>query len=138
MTSLIRTLLSNLKDIEKVKQLISNDAKFIAIRSQSYPELPIYGTFTGHDGVELFLTTLRDTFDTQQFHIDHVIETPEHGAAFGRFEHRVRATGKMFRSHWAVMCAFEDGKISLYRFFEDSAALEEALETRTICKERIS
>lgn len=137
MNGIIKTLMSNLRDIDKVKQLVTDDTRFIAIRSQSHEELPIYGTFSGHEGVEQFLNLLRETFDTQQFHIDHVIETPVRGAAFGRFEHRVRANGKMFRSHWALMCEFQNGKISLYRFFEDSAALEEALECRTSCKENI-
>ncbi|WP_417267263.1 nuclear transport factor 2 family protein [Celeribacter baekdonensis] len=138
MTSLIQTFLASLNDLERAKTLITPDARFIAVRAEQYPDLPLYGTFLGHQGLEDFVVGLRKAFDTQSFHLDHVIENGEIGAAFGRFEHRIRTTEKVFRSHWAVMCEFQDGKISLYRFFEDTAALEDAMGCRTHSKESIA
>lgn len=135
MTEIIRTFFSSLSDLDKAKGLITPDAKFIAVRAADYPDLPLYGTFIGPEGLARFVTGLREAFDTQSFQVDHVVESEVTGAAFGRFEHRIRHTGKTFRSHWAVMCEFRQGKISLYRFFEDTAALEEAMERKTTCKE---
>lgn len=98
----------------------------------------IIGTFTGYAGLGQFAEGLRNTFDTQPFHVDDVVGDATLAAAFGRFEHRVRANGRMFRSRWAVMCRFQDGKAALFRFFEDTAALEEAPECRTVCQESIA
>jgi uncharacterized protein len=137
MTGIIQTFLSSLADLEKAKTMITPNARFIAVRSENYPELPLYGTFAGYSGLEAFVTGLRDAFDTQSFQIDHAIENASIGAAFGKFSHIVKATNKPFSSHWAVMCQFQHGKISLYRFFEDNAALEEAFLCRTTCKELV-
>ena len=40
----------------------------------------------------------------------------------------VRATGKVFDSDWALAMQFADGLLAHYRFYEDSAALEKAME----------
>ena len=137
MSSLIQTFLSSLTDLDHAKTLITTDARFIAVREQNYPDLPLYGTFTGAEGLVAFITGLRANFDTQRFHLDHVIETDQMGAGFGRFEHRIRSTGHMFRSHWAVLCHYSGGKIAQYRFYEDTAALEQAMAVQTDCVETI-
>lgn len=137
MTSIIRTFLKNFSNLEVIKALVAPDARFVGVRQKTYDTLPIYGTYHGPEGVAQFVTNLKSVFDTQAFHVDYVIETESEGAAFGRFEHLVRHTGKLFRSHWAVRCTFVDKKIASYHFYEDTAALEEALEVRTESKEQI-
>lgn len=138
MTNLIQTFLASLNDLETAQSLVTADARFIAVREESYPELPLYGTFVGHDGLSTFVDGLRAHFDTRSFVLDRSIENAAFGAAFGRFEHRIRTTGRLFRSHWAIYCAFDAGKISEYRFYEDTAALEEAMEVQTRCKETVT
>jgi uncharacterized protein len=138
MTGLIQTFFSSLGNLDRAKELVSEDVVFIAVRAERYSELPLYGTTVGYAGLEVFVSNLRAAFDTQSFLVDHVIESETKGAAFGRFEHRIRATGRLFRSHWAVFCEFADGKITTYRFYEDTAALEEAMERRTECRERMT
>ncbi len=137
MASIIQRFLSNFGDLEVVKTLVTPDARFVGVRENIYEELPIYGIYYGPEGAEAFITNLRAAFDTQAFYVDHVIETKSEGAAFGRFEHLVRHTGRLFRSHWAVRCTFVGQKIASYHFYEDTAALEEALEVRTESKEQI-
>ena len=137
MSERIRNFLSSLTDLDQAKKLMTPDVRIIAVREKSYDALPLYGTFMGHDGLVEFVSRLRTQFDTQQFNIDASLESEELGYASGRFEHRIRTTGRHFVSHWAVMCEFRDGQIALYRFYEDNAALEEAVGSRTICKEEI-
>ncbi len=137
MSSKIETFFASLSDLEVAKTLITEDCQFFPVRDEHYSEVPIYGARRGRDGLEDFVQSLRNAFDTQSFHVDHVMETETEGAGFGRFEHRVKTTGKMFRSHWALQCAFEDGKMSVYRFYEDSAALEESLGVQTRCIETV-
>jgi ribulose 1,5-bisphosphate synthetase/thiazole synthase len=38
-------------------------------------------------------------------------------------EHRVRNTGRLFRSEWALHCEVRDDRISTYKMCEDTAAL---------------
>lgn len=133
----IRNFLSALGDLERAKELVTPDVRFIAVREQSYETLPLYGTFVGRDGLVDFVSGLREHFDTQRFHIDASLENEDLGYASGRFEHRIRTTGLRFASHWAVMCEFREGQIALYRFYEDNAALEEAMVCRTESKEEI-
>lgn len=136
--SIIRTFLASLGDLDKAQQLVTPEARFIAVREQVDSTLPLYGTFIGRQGLKAFTEGLRRAFDTQMFKVDAVLENDTIGFASGRFEHRIRATDAIFRSHWALMCEFEDGRISLYRFFEDTAALEEAAGIRTQCKETVA
>lgn len=137
MSSKIETFFASLSDLEVAQTLITETCEIIGVREETYPELPIYGKRIGPDGLDAFVQSLRSAFDTQSFHVDHVFETDTTGAAFGRFEHRVKTTDKMFRSHWALQCTFEDGKMSLYRFYEDTAALEEGFAVKTQCKETV-
>ena len=41
-------------------------------------------------------------------------------------QHRVKRTGRLFQSEWALYCILSDGKISHYRIFEDTASLAAA------------
>lgn len=66
-----------------------------------------------------------------------MIENEIIGAAFGRFEHRILANDALFRSHWALKCKFKMGKIASHRLYEDTAALEEAMNSRSISRETI-
>ncbi|SMX29993.1 SnoaL-like domain protein [Pelagimonas phthalicica] len=138
MTSRIETFLASLSDLDQATTLITEDAKFIAVRAETYADLPLYGTYTGSEGLRAFIAALRQHFDTQSFVVDDVIENDTTGAAFGRFEHIIRQTRKTFRSHWALKTTFHKGKLSSYHFYEDTAALEEAMNQRTTSKETLS
>ena len=116
MTSRIKNFLAGLSDLESAKQHITDDCHFIAVRSETYDAMPLYGTFRGLNGLQAFVSGLRAHFDTQSFAVDHVIETETLGAAFGRFEHLVKPTGAMFRSHWGLLCSFKGGKNFLLSF----------------------
>ena len=45
---------------------------------------------------------------------------------YGTMQHRVKQTGRLFQSEWALYCILIDGKISHYRIFEDTAAFAAA------------
>lgn len=138
MTAYIKPFLASLNDLSHAKTLITADCQFIAVRAETYADLPLYGTFIGPEGLEVFVSGLRAAYDTQSFDIDHVIETETVGAAFGRFAHRITTTDEIFRSHWGLLCTFRRGKIATYRFYEDTAALEEAFHCRTQCRETVT
>lgn len=138
MAGIIRNFLDNFGNLEKTKLLVTPDVTFIGAREQSYPELPIYGTFIGHSGLERFMAGLGRAFKPQLFVIDEEVEEEHVGFVCGRFEHQIRDTGVLLRAHFAIMCRFKDGKIASYRIYEDTAALEEAFGIKTESRETVS
>ena len=84
------------------------------------------------------MAELRRVFDTQLFVVDQTMAEAGRGFAAGRFLHRVRETDRMFPSHWTLYAEFEGEQLALYRFYEDTAALEEACGVTTETQERVA
>jgi ketosteroid isomerase-like protein len=103
--------------------LVTADATFEA---QGPPTIPIYGRFEGHDGVRDFVATLREMFDTERFDVRQSTQSDGLAFAYGYMQHRVRNTGRVFRSEWALYCELREGRIRTYKMFEDTAALAAA------------
>jgi uncharacterized protein len=112
---------------EAALKLLAPDAIFEA---QGPPTVPIYGRFEGHDGVRRFIATLRELFDTERFEVRQSIQSGDIAFAYGYMQHRVRRTGQVFRSEWALYCELRDGRIRTYKMFEDTAALAAAYADR--------
>lgn len=93
---------------------------------QGPTNLPIYGRFVGRAGVERLLGTLAEQLETEQFEIRKWAEADDHAFAYGFMQHRVRNTGKTFKSEFAVVARVEGGLIRHYSIFEDTAAAREA------------
>jgi len=110
-------------DEEAALELVAPDATFEA---QGPPSVPIYGRFERHDGVRRFIATLRELFDTERFDVRESSQSDGLAFAYGYMQHRVRKTGEVFRSEWALYCEVSAGRIRTYKMFEDTAALAAA------------
>jgi NADPH:quinone reductase len=108
---------------EAALELVTPDATFEA---QGPPSVPIYGRFEGYDGVRRFIATLRESFDTERFDVRQSTQSDGLAFAYGYMQHRVRTTGRVFRSEWALYCEVREGRIRTYKMFEDTAALAAA------------
>ncbi|MEQ5840640.1 nuclear transport factor 2 family protein [Paraburkholderia acidicola] len=93
---------------------------------QGPAHLPIYGRFVGKAGVERLLGTLAEQFETETFEIRKWAEADDYVFAYGFMQHRVRKTGRTFKSEFTVVAQTEGGLIRHYRIFEDTAAAEAA------------
>lgn len=109
-------------DLEGIQSVFSDSIKIISINKDGIEGTNLYGTFNGKEGLKTFLTILSKTFDTQSFHVNHIIGEGNIVFAIGNFVHKVKTTDKLFKSDWALMCIVKHGKITEYRFFEDSAS----------------
>ena len=107
-------------DEDAALELVTPDATFEA---QGPATVPIYGRFVGHDGVRRFIATLRELFDTERFDVRRLTQSDGLAFAYGYMQHRVRKTGRVLRSEWALYCEVRDGRIRTYKMFEDTAAL---------------
>lgn len=115
--------------VEAALEFVAEDAVFVAVLGDDFKRyLPMYGDFHGKDGVRAFISSLAENFDTQEFVTHKVIAEGDHAALWGRFHHRIKSTGNDFHSDWALICETQDGKISHYQFYEDTAALEAAFD----------
>ena len=76
--------------------------------------------------VEQFLASAVSEVETEQFAVDRVIADGQSAVALGQFAHRVKRTGKLFQSRFALHVEVVDGAIRLYRLFEDSYAVADA------------
>jgi NADPH2:quinone reductase len=108
---------------EAALDLVTPDATFEA---QGPASVPIYGCFEGREGVRRFIATLRELFDTERFDVRQSTQSDGLAFAYGYMQHRLRTTGRVFRSEWALYCELRDGRIRTYKMFEDTAALAAA------------
>jgi ketosteroid isomerase-like protein len=94
--------------------------------AQGPSSVPIYGAFKGHEGVKRFLAILQELFDTEAFEFKKWAEVDNYVFAYGYMQHRVKKTNQVFKSEWALVCQVENGRITSYKMFEDTAALQAA------------
>lgn len=113
-------------DLDGIVATFDPTAEITAVRSETRPGDDIHGTFHGAAGVRTFIGKLGAAFDTQAFAVEDIISNGDVAFANGTFTHKVKATGKLFASAWALRCKLRDGKIASFHFYEDSAAFVEA------------
>lgn len=116
------------RDSSQLAQVISPDCKLVAVLPDDQPHLHLYGTFISPEGAKSFLENLSEAYDTQSFELIDVFGDASRACAYGKFAHKINATGRLFESDWSVVIRTENGKMSFYQFYEDTAALEQAFE----------
>jgi uncharacterized protein len=113
-------------DVEGIVGTFDPAATIVAVRAGEREHDELYGSYRGKQGAREFVANLGRTFDTQAFSVDAILAEGDTAFARGSFTHKVKATGKLYSSDWALTCVVRDGKIVEYRFFEDSASFARA------------
>lgn len=111
-------------DFQGILDAFHPDTTLIGIREADRFAQDLYGTYRGIEGVKVFLTNLDETFETQAFSVENIVGGEGVAFANGKFVHKVKATGKLFPSDWALYAVIKEGKIYEYHFYEDSATFE--------------
>ncbi|PJZ52360.1 nuclear transport factor 2 family protein [Leptospira adleri] len=112
-------------DFEGILNLFHDDVSIVAVRNDS-DRSGLYGSYKGKEGLKKFLSNLGTHFDTKSFSVDSVIGEGNVAFANGSFVHKLKTTGNLFNSDWALKCVIRDNRIFGYHFYEDSAAFEKA------------
>ncbi|NHV26855.1 nuclear transport factor 2 family protein [Burkholderia sp. D-99] len=107
--------------------LIDEDCRLIASRPQPDDATALYGVHVGPAGAAELFQRFDELLEPGQFDVDARFSDGEHVAMYGALRHRGRATGLEFASDWALICRVREGKLMLYHFYEDTAALEAAI-----------
>lgn len=106
----------------------ADDVVFISTRPDASERVAAYGSHVGHEGARRFFQIFADTLEPGEFEVQATIAQGAHVVMYGRLKHTARATGRPFASDWALIMRFnDDGRLALYHFYEDTAALEWAL-----------
>ncbi|WP_167828977.1 nuclear transport factor 2 family protein [Streptomyces sp. MZ04] len=92
------------------------------------PELvPWAGRRTAKAEIEEFLGMLGGAMKPEMNKVEQVVADASHAVVMGHFEHRCKATGKLFASPYALHLTVEDGLVHGYEIYEDTQALVDAL-----------
>lgn len=108
--------------------LVDEKAVFISTRPQTNPNNPMHGTYIGPEGATQFFSGFAETLEPGTFDVEHQHEKDDHVVMYGKLEHTVKSTGKKFASDWSLICKIDQGKITLYHFYEDTEALYFAMQ----------
>lgn len=112
---------------ETAMALTAPDAIFISTNPRSNPANSMHGTFVGQSGRTAFFSCFADLLEAGDFDVTAAFGDDTHAALYGTLTHTVRATSKPFVSDWSLITRIENGKLTLYHFFEDTEALAEAM-----------
>ena len=118
------------KQQDQVLVLFADDAYILAVRKDKLAGFPVYGEYRGTAQVESWFESLAAVFDTKSFNVRKIVAEGNTAVAYGDFMHVLKSTGREFPSEWVLIIETENGKIKTYRFYEDSAKVVDAMQTR--------
>ncbi|MYN44780.1 hypothetical protein GTP23_06795 [Pseudoduganella sp. FT93W] len=113
--------------MQEALALVAGDAIFIPTRPQSSATIPLYGTYRGPEGAAQVFTNFAAALKPGLFNVEAALDLGEHALMYGQLRHEALASGRQFVSDWALICKVRQGLITHYHFYEDTAALEQAL-----------
>jgi len=89
--------------------------------------VPWIGRRQGRQGVAAFFRDLRQRVEPLRFEIRSIVVEGEKAVALGELESRVKSTGNVIESEFAIEFTVRDTLIVRYRLFEDSFAVARAV-----------
>ena len=122
----VRAILDNPTDLASVSDLMTPDATYVSLNSDT-PDLkrimPWAGTSRG--GAQALVETYAQVgryWANEGFQVEDVIEGEDKVAVFGRFTYRSATLGKAVTSPFAILARVVDGRVTYMQFMEDTFA----------------
>lgn len=88
--------------------------------------VPFAGLWQGRDGVEKFFSIVDRTQEVIEFEPKEFIAQSESVVVLGHFSQRIKATSRKFTSDWAHVWTVNNGKITHFREYVDTAVVSRA------------
>jgi ketosteroid isomerase-like protein len=82
----------------------------------------------GRGAIADFVRGLRGLTEPLRFNVHDLLMSENRAVIVGELATKIKATGKLFESPFAVILTISDGQISRYQMLEDSFALSRAAE----------
>lgn len=116
-------------DVDGILDLCSDDIVWDPVVGAS-ANVPQAGRKVGKAGVREFFRLLSESMTFQQFEPREFIAQGDRVVVVGHYAGTPNTTGKTMESDWVMLFRLENGKVSEFREFTDSAALNAAYEPR--------
>jgi ketosteroid isomerase-like protein len=85
--------------------------------------IPYAGSFRGHPQVQQFFNRLNEAINFEQFEPREYIAQGDNVAVLGSSRARVKSTGQVVENKWMHLLTLQDGKVTRFQAFEDTAAI---------------
>ena len=109
-------------DIQGLLTLLSEDIEWVVPGA----ELPLAGTYRGHDGVANFFQKLALESETLAFEPREFVAEGDRVLVVGWERAKVKATNRTAEVDWIMSFTVRNGKIAIFREYADTKALADA------------
>ncbi len=93
------------------------------------PDIPHAGIYHGPNDVKTFFNKMNEDVEYTEFVAEHILENEHMVVSTGYCKGKVKATGKLFSSIWAMTSEFNDeGKITHFRDCYDTLSMARAFK----------
>lgn len=110
-------------DIAAILNALASDVEWIHTAASA---IPFSGTYRGTQQVGTFFQKLVEGQDTLAFEPREFVAQGEAVVAFGAIKGRSKATGKTYETDWVMKWHLQNGKVTKFHHFFDSAVVEAA------------
>jgi ketosteroid isomerase-like protein len=127
---LVKQAYQNFKtgDISSLLNLLSEDVTW---QLPEVENVSFSGRRQGRESVANFFASLAEAQDALQFEPREFVASDDKVVALGRYNWRVKATGREYGGDWAHVFTVRDGKIYGFQEYMDSAAAVRAHQKAT-------
>jgi len=109
---------------DSIAALFSDDVEFEIPGDNG--ALPRIGRKGGRTAIVDFIRALRSLTEPVKFDVQDVLASEERAVIVGELVTRIKATGKVIETAFAIILTVSDSKISRFRMLEDSFAVSRA------------
>lgn len=122
-----RTLLAGIAQGRDPEEIAAPFAEDLVFEVQGDADaMPWIGRQTGRQALIDFLRNLRALTEPVSFDVDDILASDYRAAIVGALQTRIRATGKVMASQFAIVLTITDGIVTRFQMIEDSFALSRA------------
>ena len=109
-------------DVQTILDSVSDTVEWIAA-----PVEPLAGTYRGRDEVAGFFQKVNEIAEYSSFEPREYVAQGDRVIVLGSYRAKVKSTGRFYDCDWAMAFTVEDGKITEFQEFTDTATITSAL-----------
>jgi ketosteroid isomerase-like protein len=114
-------------DIQAILDSLSKNVEWVAAGVQ-----PVAGTYRGKDEVGVFFNKVNELAEYLSFEPNEYVAQGDRVVVLGSYRARAKNTGRIYECDWAMAFTVEDGKVSRFQEFTDTATIETALSAAAV------
>jgi uncharacterized protein len=124
--ALVKSLYEAFKrsDIATIINALTADADWHV--NGSPKDFPTIGRWKGPEGAQEFFRLVGEIMETRNFAPEELHASGDKVFVLGRYDWTVRKTGKTASSEWCHVFTIQNGRVSAFREFTDTASFAEA------------